>query len=290
MEKCPNCRQPVLPDDVFCWRCGTRLPLVQEEEEEPHLGLTWFEDGGGIAADIQKLPGAPVVYGFVTVVLIVLLWITWRLLAAAPLAQVSFGDLIPVGFRVVTAADRRFTFNLSRQWQTFDKISDPDGLAVFLAGAPALFQDALRPLSLQAEDLEIIFAAHGGERFSPLESGFLLVARSARLNRLSPGMAEVAARQARWLPLTRVEIVEDAGKSHLRIDFFNQPADPPADIIVSGIPVSCSQQFVPGARESLLLTVCSPNRSGAGVASLNDRAVRDGVMESFEYLGRENRE
>lgn len=226
-------------------------------------------------------------YSGLTIGLVVLLLLVINRLQTAPLSQVSFGDTIPVGYKVVSDEARQLSFDLPRGWQTLDPLNAEDRaeLERFLADFDLVLQEAVQPWGETAGDLELSYLALPTSAWRPGLDPFVVVVRSERLANLPPERLILMAEQFPWLPVRQVSYVEDNDKSHVSVDLVTFPLDESRQAEFSGYIYLCSQQLVSRPQTALLLAVCLPqNGNQTALQSRNDQTLRENVRESFQFL------
>ncbi len=227
--------------DVSCWQCGHPVPGALEATATAEtVKEQWSSEASG-----RSLSALAFYAGLTTLVMILALAVTLYL-GNQPLVQ-SFSQRAPDGWSFVTGRDRSFTLLLPDEWALFDDSSPAPGrLQQLLADNPA-FTEALRPLSKQADDIQILLLAlndqvPAGEQ----PASFIVVARSHALSTLTVQEVIDLANESEITSL-EAQYVENFDKSHIFID---------ANIPLATGMRDCRQQFHPGETSSLLLAVC----------------------------------
>ncbi|HRQ39291.1 MAG TPA: zinc ribbon domain-containing protein [Chloroflexota bacterium] len=109
--KCERCGQPVLPDDIVCWRCGARL--------SPTPGATASMPQP--SADEAALPPVSLAtltyFAAATAVTILLFFLLLYVLAQRPLVQTDLDAPKLPGWTAVTAPDDLYLLKLPPRWQ-----------------------------------------------------------------------------------------------------------------------------------------------------------------------------
>ncbi|MDJ0753793.1 MAG: zinc ribbon domain-containing protein [Ardenticatenaceae bacterium] len=287
MNRCPNCQQPLLPDDVVCWQCGTRLEPAAEPEVETTIQDQWVSEGGGLLTDKAGNTQVTVVYTALTAgIMALLLLVIWQL-QRAPLSQVSFRDAIPIGYQVAVDQQTRITFDMPRSWQGLDPLvaEERSILDGYLTSQDKVFSEAIQPWEDLLGSLDLMYLAVPEAKFEAGQSAFVIVLGSQDLANLSEEVLQTLVTQADWLTVRQMMYVEDSDKSHLRLDFVTFPLDAERQAVFSGFVYLCSQQIVSGREQGVILAVCIPQRtSQSSLEVRNAQALRDNVLESFQYL------
>ncbi len=261
-ESCPNCGKPVLPADVTCWHCGYGLParpkaLFAPQQATPAEGTDY---------DFRALA----VYGALTALIIVGLWLVMRSLGGYPIlvrsAGVGFG-----GWVAITDAELRYTLNLPSDWQWFDLAyrEQDDLLAPIIERQPYVAR-ALRPLDDLTGDVELLGVAVGAE---VLEEGaplpLVLVGRSPALRDATP---QVVLDQLEEQPLPVGEKETNtrlAGQPQARFTIVDRSYD-----------YHC-RYLVATTDGAYLVAACAPQaRAGPLLSALDD------ILNSFQLLER----
>ena len=275
-EACPNCGKPVLPTDTTCWHCGHALakrakvkaappprvgPLARERPTDD------ADDAAGAADyDLRSL----LVYGLLTLALILSLWLVMGALGRQPVlvrsAVLAGGDWV-----TVTDVDLRYTLSLPTDWQWLDVAygDQAELLATLIERQPYVGQ-ALAPLGAPAGDVTILAVALGAQDLTAAEPiPFAVVGRSERLRALEPQAAlDLLAGQA--LSLTEAAIdTHLAGQTQARFKVFD-----PATAY------QCRHLFVADARTyGYLVAACAPQ---AGYGTRQQQL--DDLLDTFQLL------
>jgi hypothetical protein len=213
---------------------------------------------------------AVTIYGLLTAVVILATLLVMNNLGRQPLLQTSGRDRLPNGWLTVTGARRAFTLHIPPDWQRYEQAEE---LTTLLA-QQAIFEQATYPLGRLAPDTEIIFAAVSPPRAPFSHPAVLVVARSARLNRLTVAQTIELVRE-QGTAVSEAEFVPNYDKSHVRILLEVPPA---GDLAVEET-LTCRQHVIAGQQESLLVAACS-------ISSLDRlyRGLFTPMLDSFQRL------
>lgn len=287
INRCPNCQQPLLPDDVACWQCGTRLEPAVESDGEGAVRDQWVGEEGGLLTDKGGNIQVTAIYTALTVGITALLLIVIWQLQQAPLSQVSFRDAIPIGYQVAVDRQTRISFDIPRSWQGLDPLVAEERAILdgYLTSREKVFSEAIQPWEELLGNLDLIYLAVPEEGFEAGQSAFVIVLGSQDLANVSEDVLQALVTQADWLTVRQMIYVEDSDKSHLRLDFVTFPLDAERQAAFSGFVYLCSQQIVSGREKGVILAVCIPRRTNQSSLEVrNAQALRDNVLESFQYL------
>ncbi|HOU39944.1 MAG TPA: zinc ribbon domain-containing protein [Promineifilum sp.] len=267
---CPNCGKPVLPTDTACWHCGYALP------KRPKTPLPARprpkDDAPAEAATADYDLRALVVYGLLTLAVVLSLWLVMRALGQQPVlvrsAALAGGDWVSV-----TDADLRYTLSLPGGWQWLDlSYRDQQALLAEVIDRQGYVAHALDPLARPAADVETLAVAANTRDLNATEPiPFVVVGRSERLRDLSPEDA-LALLAGHDRPVT-----ETAVDRHLA-------GQPQARFTVSDFANSyqCRHLFVAGLDAAgYLVAACAPPAEfGTLGRDLN------AILDSFQLLQR----
>ena len=277
-ETCPNCAKPVLATDTTCWHCGYVLPRRAKTKTAdqqppalsagPRLGpLTRERAANAGAADYDLR--AVGIYGFLTLALVVALWLVMHALGQQPTLVRSTalgGDWV-----TVTDSELRYILSLPTDWQWLDVAyrDQSDLLEQVIERQPTVGR-ALAPLGEAAGDVAIVAVAAGTQNLqSGLPIPFVVVGRSARLRQLEPQAAlDLLAEQG--LPVTETDIDSHlAGQPQARFEFSDAADD-----------YRCRHLFVAQPQTAAyLLAACAPR---ASYGTLQDQLVS--ILDTFQLL------
>lgn len=182
-ESCPNCGKPVLSADVTCWHCGYALPARPKTRPASPMGREVAEPRD---YDFRALA----VYGTLTLLIILGLWLVMRSLGGYPIlvrsAGLGFGDWV-----AITDAELRYTLSLPSAWQWFDLAyrEQETPLEPLIERQPYVVR-ALRPLNELTGDVELLAVAVGAEVLGDAEEippqPLVVVGRSEALRGVPP--------------------------------------------------------------------------------------------------------
>lgn len=259
--RCPRCNQLLLPDEAVCWQCGYRLREDVEEKATPD------ETG-----DKRALPGPLIVYGLLTVFVILAALLVTASLGRQPRVQ-SASVPLEDGWQVVADDAQTFTVYLPQTWTLFDAsdAEEEQAIAALLSSAPE-YRMAVEPLAGYVEDEEVLFLAQGSDAPGSGSGlgAFFIAMRSSTLNGLTPIEAIGLARESEEL-VTEARQVTNFDRNYvaLRIEYHEE----------QGGELHCRQQFTTGEQFALLLAFCStPGRFREDAAST--------IMQSAQRLAR----
>jgi len=273
-DSCPNCGKPVLPTDTACWHCGYALPKRGKAKAAPlpeRVGPLTREpatdDAAGAADyDLRSL----LVYGLLTLALILSLWLVMRALGRQPLlvrsATLAGGDWV-----TVTDTDLRYTLSLPADWQWLDVAyrDQSDLLAAIIERQPAIGQ-ALAPLGAPAGDVTILAVALGAQDLTTTEPiPFAVIGRSERLRALEP-RAALDLLDGQELSMTETAVdTHLAGQTQARFKVFD-----------AATATQCRHLFVADARAyGYLVAACAPQ---ATYGTLQHQL--DDLLDTFQLL------
>ena len=292
-ETCPNCGKPVLPTDTVCWHCGFALP---KRARAKAAGPAPAAARGGRSSRNDRRAAATdetadydlralAVYGLLTLVVILGLWLVMRALGREPIlvrsAALAGGDWV-----TVTDADLRYTLSLPSDWQWLDVAyrDQSDLLAQLVASQPYIGR-ALAPLGAPAGDVEILAVAAGmsaplaADTSDPVAAGtpdpaaapipFVVIGRSQRLRVLE---AQDALDLLGGQGLSVSEAAVDthlAGQTQARFKVFD-----------AANAYQCRHLFVAdGDTYGYLVAACAPQ---AAYGSLQQQL--DDLLDTFQLL------
>ncbi len=271
---CNNCRQAVLPDDSTCWHCGAQLTPQPKSTEEPNKKdqVTKWQlntTADGVALDTLASPA--IVYGVITAVVIIMVFVLLGQLSQPPLLQIAASQVPPNGWSRITYGDYEFTVSMPAAWEMVrsDQI-EATSLTELVNDLPYYENEVFLPYQTLADDLEILLWAHDQNQ-AAAAGPFVIIARSQQLSTLSPEEADELASQLSAdlsYEIFQQEIVDNANKSHFALATVTEH-------------FRCQQQFVNGRVASLLITACAPQPE-----YVQQRETLEEILRSFEYLKR----
>jgi hypothetical protein len=241
-SRCENCGELAKESDIICWHCGQPLPGREME----------VADGVELRSGRKQSVSAGTVgfYLAITLLVVTAALVIMGSLGERPQVQIGFGTRVPDGWIIITDRDETFTAYLPDSWITVDggKPEESTELTDLLANVPA-YSMGIAPLGRVVDDVEPFFVAYLPSDATNAAPLFLIVARSARLNRLSYNEARSFLVEEE--PTVReIQFVDNFDKSHLRI-----VAEPVA--AGNAYSLSCWQQFVRGLNFALLAATCT---------------------------------
>lgn len=275
-ETCPNCGKPILPTDTACWHCGYALPRRPKAPSPvarvPRQTAATAEAGAPPEDyDLRAL----VIYGLLTLGLLLALWLVMGALGRRPLLvrSAALGD---GGWVAVTDADLRYTLSLPPGWQWLDLAyrDQQTLLQPVLDQQPAIGR-ALDPLGRAAGDVEVLAVAVNGDDLTAEEPlAYVVIGRSAALRDVDPtaALAALAAMAEDGLSVSAPALDNHlAGQAQARFDSYD-----------GGAAAKCRHLFVAdGGVAGYLVAACAPQ---ADYGSL--RPVLGDILDSFQLLQR----
>jgi hypothetical protein len=255
LSHCPNCQQPVLPDDTTCWQCGAKLAYKPAASTTPSsrankrpatatdrllaLNRRWVRDDGEEVVFIR--PG--LVYGLLTLFSFLFLVGSLWGLSSAPLVQITAAELPPAGWESLTIGNYEYTLDLPTQWQVWRADRPEDGPFLTAGDTPEvhLTQQPLRGLANEWETI-----LWGSEPTGELRA-YVVVARTPAFVSDYEQLLQLAQQQ-QLAPPTRLfssDLTENGRRTHLWAQISREP-------------FRCRQQLVNGYPYALLLTSCVP--------------------------------
>ena len=267
--RCENCGHTALDTDSTCWHCGKPLPGREDAgRNKVKVRDSWGQSAG---------PTSLIVYGGLTLFVILGAILLMASLGKQPQLQVRFGTRTQDGWSFINSANHQFTVSLPDEWSWLDgtDMETAIELAQLVEDQPVL-RLASYPLGAEVQDLTVLFAASStfvGDEGAPL----LIIAGSPLLNHLSYQEALEFLANSDY-DVEQVVLVDDYDKTHLSI-----VVDPPIQDDISGdgtdIIIRCRQQFVLGREESLLVSLCAqPTQARANAPTFDE------IMASFQHL------
>lgn len=274
VDRCPNCDKPILPTDVVCWHCGYQLPRKASAATPKHQVPV---DSRQTAAREQV--GAPgdydwralAVYGLLTLVIVVALWLIMRSLSRQPIL-VSSADFDFGGQWVtVTDADLRYTLSIPTEWQWIDlAYGDQSELLSMVTARQAYINHALRPLRDLAGEVETVGLAVGARNLDEEQPmPFLLIAQSERLSGVEAQFVLDLVDDGSFLIADQTIDTHLAGQTQARFSVLDQPNA-----------YQCRHLFVTGeGKPGYLVAGCAPQHRFATMQS-----DLDDILNSFQLL------
>lgn len=268
--QCENCGQPALEGDTICWHCGWRFPR-RETSKKP-------------APKVTRKPGqeqpfsltAVSVYAGLTILTIMAALLVMRSLGQKPLVTINLEALNP-GWIPVTDQAQNFTFDIPAGWVWLEKENRQPAEFEQLVEARAEFREAVAPFSHVAADLELLMIVTSEQATEAVlsasaESGFLVIARSVRLNQFSPEQTIALLQQnAASADVLEASVAESFNGQQQAAFLLELPHE--------GGKLRCREQFTPGQVAGFLIAACAP---GARYAPYNNE-FQD-ILASFQLL------
>lgn len=274
---CPNCQQPVLTTDVVCWHCGyqlpgkrpTRPPDGSPAEVAARPGGQAHEGDDSASYDFRAIA----VYGLLTLVVILGLWLVLHSLGRRPILVRNAVTGISGDWVSVTDVDLHFTLSFPADWQWLDVNwrDQTDVLAQLVERQPYIGR-ALRPLGDPAGDVAIVAVAVGSQTLEKDELlSFVTIGQSVRLRDLTP-QAALGLLAEQTQPATRGEIdTHLPGQPQARFTTFDNTAA-----------YKCRHLFVADeGAAGYLVAACAPTTEFA----VREQELND-ILDSFQLLER----
>ncbi len=282
-ESCPNCGKPVLPSDTVCWHCGYTLPKRPKATPPAQTGQP-ARPGAALHLPARTRPAAespPVVYDFralavygaLTLLVVLGLWLVMRSLSRQPILVRSAAFGLGGDWVAVTDVNLAFTLSLPTDWQWLDVgFREQSNLLERVLDRQRYIDRALRPLGAAAGDVDILAVAVDSQALEEdVPQPFLVVGRSARLAELTPEEALLLLAE-QPLPTTGEGIdTRLTGQPQARFAVLDQANA-----------YQCRHLFVPNqAARAYLLAACAPQaRFGTVERDLDE------ILDSFQLLER----
>ena len=274
VDRCPNCDKPILSTDVVCWHCGYQLPKkatpappkVRAGRELPGTNT---REQAAMAADYDWR--ALLIYGLLTVAIIIALWLVMRSLSRQPVLVSSAGFDFGGEWVTVTDADLRYTLSIPTDWQWIDlALRDQSELMSRVMARQTYVNRAWRPVGDLAGDAAIVGLAVGSRSLEETDpQPFLLIGQSERLGGANPEAVLDALDDASF-QISEISIdTRLAGQPQSRFTAMDQPNA-----------YQCRYLFVTGEdKPGYLVAACAPqNRYGTLQRDLDD------ILDSFQLL------
>lgn len=277
-ESCPNCGKPVLPTDIVCWHCGYELPkrpkprpAAKPAKGDSTLGSPARGQSPAQMEAVEYDLRALAVYGLLTLVIIVALWMVMRSLSRQPVLVRSAGIGLGADWVTVTDIDLRYRLSLPTEWQWLDvAYRDQNELLDKLIERQPYIGLALRPLGDTAGDVGILAVGVGAQVLEDsTPQPFVVVAQSGRLRDTAPQAAlDLLTSQA--LPVTEQGVdTHLAGQTQARFNVLDMPNA-----------YQCRHLFVADENAAgYLVAACAPqSRFGTLQRDLDE------ILDSFQLL------
>ena len=273
-DRCPNCDKPILPADTVCWHCGYQLPKrATSAPPKQHVPGGASDPVGReqIVAPADYNWRALLIYGLLTLAILVSLWLIMRSLSLRPVLVSGSGFGSGGDWVTVTDADLRYTVSIPTEWQWIDLADgDQSELLSRVTARQTYVNRALRPLGEPAGDAETVGLAVGVRSLEEAEpQPFLLIARSEQLRGANPQVVLDTLDEASFQISEKAIGTRLAGQLQARFTV----ADPDNAY-------QCHHLFVTGEdKPGYLVAACAPwARFGAMQRDLND------ILDSFQLL------
>lgn len=282
-ESCPNCGKPVLPSDTVCWHCGYTLPKRPKSAPPPKSGQPTERrvelhlpararpttEAPPVAYDFRALA----IYGLLTLLVVLGLWLVMRSLSRQPILVRSAAFSLGGDWVAVTDVDLTFTLSLPTDWQWLDVgFRDQSDLLERVRDRQPYIDYALRPWGSAADDVDILAVAVDTRALEEaLPQPLVVVGRSTRLAELTPDEA-LALLAEQSLPISGQGIdTRLTGQPQARFTVLDQPHA-----------YQCRHLYVPNqAGRAYLMAACAPQTRFAAV----ERDL-DEILDSFQLLER----
>ncbi len=240
---CENCSRPLFDTDTICWHCGQKQSLPAQTEstsEQPGSDSPVEED-----PEPEPEPVATALilfYGGLTVVIALALLLTIRSLGQSPIVTLkpesSQGEWVSLN-----SPDNSFTIDIPAHWDwQFLEEKPAQSSVTDLLENDRRIKIAITPLGDLLPDTEYLLVAQNG-------SSLLVVARSERLNRLSPQQAVTSLQEEQFdnIIVTETHLIQAA------------PGDVKAAFTLKHMDtvLQCDQHLVPGPSETYVAAACS---------------------------------
>ena len=265
---CPNCTQTILPKDTVCWHCGYRLSPQFTKKRTPSETVTTID------SSVPLSFSAAMVYGGVTAVIIITLFLTMRTLGQKPLVQLHPDTNINTGWLPVTDQALRFTFDIPPTWQVWER-QNPQQQTEFeaLLVSDAQLTTSVTPLSEAISDMEILMIVMGArlEQVASLP-GFVILARSEELSHLSLDEIISLAQENNTTIIINEIAQFRSFVGDNRVSFL-------VELPQTKDELSCQHHVITSEIETYLLAGCAPK-----VRSAVYREPLDKILASFQPL------
>lgn len=268
-EACPNCGKPVLATDTVCWHCNYPLPK-RPKARPPARPAARPRPGDAAAAETADYDlRALLIYGLLTLAVILALALVMRALSRQPLLVRSAG-LARAGWVTMTDNELRYTLSLPAEWQWLDvSFRDRGELLADVTARQPYIERSLQPLGAAAGDVEILAVAIGTRNLDEaVPIPFVVVGRSPGLSDLQP-QAALDRLAGGTLPVTETEIdTRLSGQPQAR---FN--------VLDLANAYQCRGLFVNDGAAGYLVSACAPQDD----YSVLQRELDD-ILDSFQLL------
>ena len=259
---CENCNRPLFDTDTICWHCGQQqsLPVQPESTSEQPISDNTLEDDP--EPETEPVASALILfYGGLTAVIFLALLLTMRSLGQSPIVSLK-ADSAQGEWVSISAPDNSFTIEIPAKWDwgfLENMGSSPSGMDVLESDAQIL--TAVTPLGELVPDIEYLLKAEN-------DSSLLVVARSERLNRLTPHQAVTSLQGEQFDNMTVTEARLIQGVKGEEKAFFS--------LLHLDTPLHCDQYLVPAPPETYVVAACSLAESYN-----RQRDTRQTILDSF---------
>ena len=265
--KCEHCGEPALSSDSTCWHCGQ--PLAGREGKYAEVitaGDSWRRTGK---------TNAVIVYGIMTILVIVAAIVVMAMIGRQPLLQIAIGTQTPKEWKSVSPADKAFFVNLPERWAVWDGADDDQSESFNRRLSENEFLIlGTHPFGAEVDDIQINFIAQEENRVNGVPGLFFVIANSQKLAGLSYDEAVQFLSNSDY-QVRKTLIVDNFDKSNLSITVQTPLNDEQGDAL------RCRQQFILGEADVMLAAVCAPDgRYPAQEAKIL------AILESFQRLSR----
>ncbi len=261
---CENCSRPLLDTDTICWHCGQQqtLPVKAESPSEQEEHEPAEKEKHELEIETVSSP-LILYYGGLTAVVVFALLLITRSLGQSPALSVKAGSS-PSEWITLNAPDKSFTIEIPAKWDwqfLLGKAKEPA-----LVEGEGLITTAVAPFGDLVPDIDYLLHAEN-------EGSLLVIARSARLSRLSAQQVVTALQGESFENMAVTEARLTGSVPGEERAFFT--------LTHSDLSLHCDQYFVPGSADSYLVAVCSPMDSAE-----SGREIRRTVLDSFTLHAR----
>ena len=240
---CENCSRPLFDTDTICWHCGQKqsLPAQSESTPEQPSSITTVEDD--TEPEPEPVASALILYyGALTAVIVLALLLTIRSLGQSPIVTLN-SDSSQGEWVSLNSPDKSFTIDIPAEWEwQFLEERKARPSITNLPENDRRIMTAITPLGDLVPDTEYLLVAQNG-------SSLLVVARSERLNRLSPQQAVTSLQEEQFdnIIVTEAHLIQDT------------PGEVKAAFSAKHLntPLQCDQYMVPGPSETYVIAACS---------------------------------
>jgi len=268
-QTCPNCSKPVLATDTVCWHCNYPLPKRSKPKPAQRPGARGARatDSAAVEAADYDLR-ALVVYGLLTLAVVLGLWLVMRALSRQPIlvrSAVSARD----GWVSVTDNELRYTLDLPTDWQWLDvAFREQDELLDDMIERQPYVARALIPLGAGAGDLTILgVAVDTRDMEDATPAPLVVIGRSTGLGELTP--QEVLDRWGDDPAVTEAAIdTRLARQPQARFTRLDRPSD-----------YQCRHLFVADGAAGFAVAACAPQSSFGNL----QHELAD-ILDSFQLL------